>query len=625
VFDVVKSNPVCDKAGRIPTLDLNFAKSKSLYDGRSTKNLIDHVRNTVPNSSTYVDAAGLIKRSVTNLLHYSEEFDNSFYTKVRCSVTPNATLAPNNTFTADAIVEDTSSNSHILQADGITTAVSGTTYTYSWHLKAGERTALRIVFGTDNSVWQGEAVNIDLSNGTLSNVSGFATTPVVQNAGNGWYRLSATVTAQASANGVLRMMPLVGGSVNYTGDGTSKYFIWGAQLEEASTVGEYVKTTATKSSAPRFDHDPATGESLGLLVEESRQNIMTYSAVTTSNWTNGGATVTDLSLNALGVFPGVRVASQGQVFQGVNSPAVTLTDGTTYTVTFWFRAGDVNPSNMIRLLLRNDTDGLLSQIRKTSTSTNYEDVSAYTITEGSTGAPTNVTILSVEKLSDGLTYKMSVSFDAVGVDKSHYFGMHTNSAVSGESIITLGLQLEEGSFPTSYIPTEGAAVTRGADVASITGTNFSSFYNATASSVFVHHSSDYPVPSGEFPNTFSLSDGTNNNRLMTGFLTENLGSTVVSASGSTTFNAFATADSGNFTGVRVRKAANRFEEDNMYGIVNGQTGGAVSTDDAAMPTGINVAYIGGNATNAGLKFHHIRQITYWGARLSNDRLVSLSS
>jgi len=31
------------------------------------------------------------------------------------------------------------------------------------------------------------------------------------------------------------------------------------------------------ANEPRFDHDPVTGQSLGLLVEESRQNLLTYS------------------------------------------------------------------------------------------------------------------------------------------------------------------------------------------------------------------------------------------------------------------------------------------------------------------------------------------------------------
>ena len=43
-----------------------------------------------------------------------------------------------------------------------------------------------------------------------------------------------------------------------------------------------------------------------------------------------------------------------------------------------------------------------------------------------------------------------------------------------------GLQLEKGSFITSYIPTSGSTVTREVDTAVIRGTNFSDFYNSSA-------------------------------------------------------------------------------------------------------------------------------------------------
>ena len=39
------------------------------------------------------------------------------------------------------------------------------------------------------------------------------------------------------------------------------------------------------SNVPRFDHDPATGESLGLLIEESRTNYCTSSVdLSNSSW-----------------------------------------------------------------------------------------------------------------------------------------------------------------------------------------------------------------------------------------------------------------------------------------------------------------------------------------------------
>ena len=598
-------------------LDLDFAGNKSLIDAVSGNYLIDFVRDTESNSSTYVDAAGLIKRSVTNLLGYSEDLGTGWATTSGSVVTTNVTSNPINNLTdADKLAVGTSSFPQITQSPNTTVA---NTHTFSAYVKAdgvdfvqlrvrnagATSNYFRAIFNlTDGNITQ----NTAFGNGTYTSGSAVSV-------GNGWWRLSITGIADTSGTQATVLFILMSdedGNVATpsTNDATDGIYIWGSQLEEASTVGEYVKTTTTKSGAPRFDHDPATGESLGLLVEESRENIMTYSAATTSNWTNAAATLTDLSLNALGVFPGVRAASLGQVYQGINTPAVTLTDGTTYTVTFWFRAGDVNPSNMIRFLLRNDTDAKVSTVIKTSTSTNYEDVSAYSQSEGTTGAPTNVTILSVEKLSDGLTYKMSVSFDAVGVDKSHVFGIHTNSTVSGESIIALGLQLEEGAFPTSYIPTEGAAVTRGADAASISGTNFSGFYSGSEHTIF----SDSTVQDTEITQfVWTLRGGT----YFTSMRQPQNGVDLFRAQVGDTFST--PPGIGNISD---KKATLAFS-DTSASFQVGSTLDTFAVTNASDPTLLAIGSYntaGGNSLNGTIK-----RLTYWNQRLTNTILGTITS
>ena len=242
-----------------------------------------------------------------------------------------------------------------------------------------------------------------------------------------------------------------------------------------SSVGTYMDDNGLLKTAaadePRFDHDDVTGESLGLLIEESRTNLIPYSAVNTTNWNFSGQTPVSLSLNALGVFPGVRAISNGQVWHGLHISNISLTSGTTYTATWYFRKGDINPSNKFRAIIRDVPAAKVTTFEKSSASTDYGDISSYSFSQN-TDVTTNFEYLSVDTLADGLTYKLCIRFNA-SASSDYRFMFQTNSATVGETIIALGLQVEEGEFPTSYIPTSGSTVTRDPDNVTMTGTNFS--------------------------------------------------------------------------------------------------------------------------------------------------------
>ena len=258
-----------------------------------------------------------------------------------------------------------------------------------------------------------------------------------------------------------------------------------------SSVGTYmddnglIKTAA--ADEPRFDHDDVTGESLGLLIEESRTNLIPYSVVNTTNWNSSGQTPVSLSLNALGVFPGVRAISNGQVWHGLYIQDISLTSGTTYTATWYFRKGDIDPSNKFRAIIRDVSAGKATSFEKSSASTDYGDISSYSFSEN-TDVTTNFEYLSVDTLADGLTYKLCIRFDAAA-SSDYRFMFQTNSATVGETIIALGLQVEEGEFPTSYIPTSAGISTRGEDRAVIEGTNFTDIFDTSfeSFSMFVNY------------------------------------------------------------------------------------------------------------------------------------------
>ncbi len=262
---------------------------------------------------------------------------------------------------------------------------------------------------------------------------------------------------------------------SWAGDGTSGLYVWGAQLEQATTVGEYVKTTSTINSAPRFDHDPVTGESLGLLLEEARTNLVPYSVPDLDNRWEGAGTpnVVDLSLNELGVFPGVRVVSNGQSWHGLRTNgtnnAFALTESTTYTASFWYKDGDINPSGKIRVSLKKI--GVSQNCFVHRNSSNPLNTNDYAI--GNNANHGTISNISVTEFANDV-YRVSLNF-VPATTGNYQTIIATQSTTVGESVIALGFQIEAGAFPTSYIPTSGATVTRAADVTEITGNDFGTF------------------------------------------------------------------------------------------------------------------------------------------------------
>ena len=83
--------------------------------------------------------------------------------------------------------------------------------------------------------------------------------------------------------------------------------------------------------------------------------------------------------------------------------------------------------------------------------------------------------------------------------------------VSQADILVWGAQLEEGSYPTSYIPTSGSTVTRNQD--QFTRDGIGSLINSTEGCVFGEGNFAESNSGGSYVYFASLSDGTVNNRL----------------------------------------------------------------------------------------------------------------
>ena len=245
-----------------PSLLLDFANSKQV-DPR--------ISFTRASTATYFDANGvlrsaasgvpridhdpatgeckglLIEEARTNLLLYSEQFDNAAWAKLRSSVTTNATVSPDSTLTADKLVEDTTSSTHC----GVQTcSVSpSTTYTFTAYLKAAERTRANVLL--DGASGNFSNAYVDLSAGTFisgganGTFTGYSSSMTL--VGNGWYRLTLACAVGAGTTSLQYQIRLHNSvSESYTGDGSSGIYIWGAQLEAGSFPTSYIPTTTAQ-------------------------------------------------------------------------------------------------------------------------------------------------------------------------------------------------------------------------------------------------------------------------------------------------------------------------------------------------------------------------------------------
>jgi hypothetical protein len=189
----------------------------------------------------------------------------------------------------------------------------------------------------------------------------------------------------------------------------------------------------------------------------------------------------------------------------------------------------------------------------------------------------------------------------------------TGDGVSG--IYLWGAQLEAGAFATSYIPTVASQVTRSADVAVMTGTNFSDWYNQTEGSFYVNCSVVRPSSSS----VLGVDDGTSSNRTRMGNTGTGAGQFVGVVS---TVSQWSIASSaGSFPLNTPGKMAMAYKVNDIAATSNA---GAVGTDTSATIPTVSQLTIG-TANSSFYGSGHIRQLAYYPRRLADSELTAITS
>ena len=207
----------------------------------------------------------LVEPQRTNLLLRSEEFENASWVKLNTTVTANTSISPSGISNADSLIENTASGLHIIYQTRITTT---TTYSYSGYIKPDTRT--RVYIRTDTNAGTKRTL-FDLTGaGSVITLSHDSAT--ITNIGNGWYRCAVKYTEGVGASRLFAFEGALGTNINYTGNGLTAFYLWGAQLEQGSNATSYIPTVA---SAVTRKSDVGTLNTTGLGITEITETFET--------------------------------------------------------------------------------------------------------------------------------------------------------------------------------------------------------------------------------------------------------------------------------------------------------------------------------------------------------------
>jgi hypothetical protein len=600
-------------ASNFPTVDPSL-----LLDFANTKRLDSRVTFTRTTTATYYDGV-TTAMAEQNLLRNSQVFSydvSSWDNIVGNTITSSTEIAPDGTATATKFTAN----------NGVTTSFIGT---------------LNIGVTVTNY-----GATINLSTGATATAFGTLNGSITATqfpAGSGWYRIVVTqdgytfsfyakaaeytfVGVQVSNSFRMYACNQSGNTaLSPAGDGTKGILIWGAQLEQRSSVSSYTATTTqpitnyipvlltAASGVARFDHNPTTDESLGLLIEEARTNLLTYSAdFSNAAWTKTRSSITSNTIVAPdGTLTGDKLvedttaSNTHQVSQTISKAASAIT----YTGSVYIKAAE----RTFASIAFSDAGGFI--VWGVNLTTGAAQNNGFTGWTAASIATTNVGNgwwrVQFTGTSTANTNASVVIRAATGIATDSY----TGDGYSG--IYIWGAQLEAGAFPTSYIATTAATVTRNADVASMTGSNFTSWYNAAEGTLYAEYSTFSPTTNG-YP--FAIDNGSTNNFISIRTLASGgnaLRSINITSSGSGQASVtFGILPLNTFT-----KGALAYKFNDIAATYD--AGSAVTDTSANIPV-VNSARIG-NLTNSIIMSGRIRKLAYYPLRLTNANLQALTS
>ena len=381
-------------------------------------------------AATRIGSDGLIEKYRENLLTYSNDF--SFVDWLATS---------SSFFTSGQVGYDGSNDAWLFTANAAGERIQRTisesgVYTLSAYFKKGTADGIRFrvdMSGSDANVY------VNLIDGSLINSNGIIDNKITD-VGNGWYRVELAANWVSVIN--IRVYPSDTSGVNIAGT----ILIQNAQLESGLVATDVLTSGATTAKAgvlvdmPRINFD-ANGENGALLLEPSRQQLLQYSEY----------------------FGAWAAASAGTGSNPIiTSNYATSPDGNLNAARIQFNRGSGTTSVDTSYITYGLSAGTIAATLSVYLKTNDGSTKDVTLRLGASIFDYNVSVTP--------EWKRFILSGNTSVDRMQIL-LYGNQNSQTADLSCFGAQIEEGSYPTSYIPNHGTSggVTRAADSCSVTG------------------------------------------------------------------------------------------------------------------------------------------------------------
>jgi len=241
------------RAGESLPSDYTFSRSSTAYYKDKNLKLVQAASDEVRSDHWFDENRHglLLEVNSENLIPYSEAFDNAAWSKGNVTVAVNATDAPDGNTTADEIIEDVTSGGHyIFDKVAHSNFTDNQTIAGSVFVKRGSGTRNVRLF-TWSKAGNYAGVLIDPSDGSILNTydQGPLVDYYVEKYTGDWWRIHILIDSETGTTDPYIYVNLVDGtSTNYTGDGSSSIYIWGAQLENLQASTSYIPTSGASAS-----------------------------------------------------------------------------------------------------------------------------------------------------------------------------------------------------------------------------------------------------------------------------------------------------------------------------------------------------------------------------------------